>query len=130
MVNDQYPHLKALSQAPELSLQLKNAREYMNSALANLQAADKSIDRLDRRVAALRAGFQMHAQDKTNRRLSVLTILSAIFMPMTLLAGIWGMNFAYMPELGFPYAYPIALGLIALLGSGMYVFFRKHGWFE
>jgi Mg2+ and Co2+ transporter CorA len=58
--------------------------------LANLQAADRSLDRLSERISALRAGFQMHAQDKTNRKLGMLTILSAIFMPITLLAGIGG----------------------------------------
>jgi magnesium transporter len=60
----------------------------------------------------------------------MLTILSAIFMPVTLLASIWGMNFATMPELGLPYAYPIALGVMVAVGSGMYLFFRKTGWFD
>ena len=43
----------------------------------------------------------MHAQEKTNRRLGMLTILSAIFMPITLLAGIWGMNFEGMRRRGY-----------------------------
>jgi magnesium transporter len=98
--------------------------------LANLQAADRSLDRLSERISALRAGFQMHAQDKTNRKLGMLTILSAIFMPITLLAGIWGMNFEIMPELKFPFAYPVALGLMALIAAGMYRFFRRGGWFD
>jgi magnesium transporter len=102
----------------------------MNCALANLQAADQSLDRQDQRIGALRSGFQMYAQDKTNRRLNMLTILSAIFMPITLLAGIWGMNFETMPELKYPFSYPIALGLMALIGSGMYLFFRRKGWLD
>jgi magnesium transporter len=102
----------------------------MNCALANLQVADRSLDRLGERIGALRAGFQMHAQDKTNRKLGMLTILSAIFMPITLLAGIWGMNFETMPELKFPFAYPVALGLMALIAAGMYRFFRRGGWFD
>jgi magnesium transporter len=88
------------------------------------------VDRLDERIGALRSGFQMHAQDKTNRRLGMLTILSAIFMPITLLASIWGMNFETMPELKYPFSYPIALGLMALIGSGGYLYFRKTGWFD
>jgi magnesium transporter len=51
-------------------------------------------------------------------------------MPSTLLAGIWGMNFEWMPELKVPFAYPIALGLMGLIGSGMYLFFRRTGWFD
>jgi len=72
----------------------------------------------------------MNAQDQTNRRLNMLTILSAIFMPVTLLAGIWGMNFEIMPELKFPFAYPLALGFMVAVGTGMYLFFRKTGWLE
>ncbi len=102
----------------------------MNWALVNLQAADKSLRWLDERVGALRSGFQMHAQEKTNRRLGMLTILSAIFMPITLLAGIWGMNFETMPELKYSFAYPVALGLMAVIGTGMYLFFRRTGWFD
>ena len=59
-----------------------------------------------------------------------VTILSAIFMPSTLLAGIWGMNFEWMPELKVPFAYPIALGLMGLIGTGMYLFFRRKGWLD
>ena len=102
----------------------------MNCALVGLQAADGALTSLDARVGALRAGFQMHAQDKTNSRLGMLTILSAIFMPITLLAGIWGMNFEDMPELKVAYAYPIALGVMTLVGAGMYLFFRRSGWFD
>jgi len=60
----------------------------------------------------------------------MLTILSAIFMPKTLVAGIWGMNFRTMPELSHRFGYPIALGLIALVGWGMFFYFRRTGWFD
>jgi magnesium transporter len=130
VVSDQLPPLRALGSTDKPFFKLKDAQEYMNCALANLQAADRSLDRLGERIGALRAGFQMHAQDKTNRKLGMLTILSAIFMPITLLAGIWGMNFETMPELKYAFAYPVALGLMALIGSGMYLYFRRTGWFD
>ena len=93
-------------------------------------AADKAADRLDKRIIALRSAFQMNAQEKTNRRLGILTVLSAIFMPMTFLAGIWGMNFEGMPELKHPLAYPSVLGIMIIIASGMYLYFRKSGWFD
>ena len=130
VVSDQLPSLQALSATDKPFFKLKDAQEHMNCALANLQAADRSLDRLRERIGALRAGFQMHAQDKTNRKLGMLTILSAIFMPITLMAGIWGMNFEIMPELKFAFSYPMALGLMTLIGSGMYFFFRRTGWFD
>lgn len=130
MVSDQLPCLKALSMTDKPFFKLKDAREYMNCAIVNLQAAEASLDWLDGRLAALSSGFEMHAQDKTNRRLGRLTILSAIFNPATLLAGIWGMNWTVMPELQLPFGYPIALGFMALCGLGMYLFFRRNGWFD
>jgi magnesium transporter len=130
LINDQMPSLQALSATDKPFFQLKDARDYLNSALANVQAADRSLDRLDMRVGALRLGFQMNAQEETNRRLNILTVLSAIFLPMTFLAGIWGMNFEGMPELKVPIGYPMALGIMALIGSGMFLFFRRHGWFD
>jgi len=85
---------------------------------------------LDQHFDAMFSAFHMHSQDKTNRRLDILTILSAIFMPSTLMAGIWGMNVEFMPELKLSFAYPVALGLMAALGAGMFCFFRKKGWFK
>lgn len=130
VVSDQLPCLLSLSATDKHFFNLKASREYMNSALANLQSADSSLDRLDKRIDGLRSGFEMYAQEKTNRRLNMLTILSMIFSPITLMAGVWGMNFEFMPELKFQFAYPVALGLMALTGWGMYFFFRRTGWFN
>jgi magnesium transporter len=130
VVSSQLPCLKALSATDKPFFKLKDAQEYMNCVLANMRAAERNLDRLDARIGALRSGFQMHAQDRTNRKLGMLTILSAIFMPITLLAGIWGMNFEIMPELKYAFSYPMALGLMALIGSGMYLYFRRGGWFD
>jgi magnesium transporter len=129
VVSDQLPSLQALSTIDRPFFRIKDTRDYLNCAVTNLQAADGTVTWLDQQVDALRSGFQMHAQDKTNRRLGMLTILSAIFMPITLLAGIWGMNFETMPELGYPISYPLALGLMIVIGWGMYLFFRRTGWF-
>ena len=130
VIGDQLPALQALRATDKPYFEMADAQDYLNCAVTNLQVADRSSDWQEGRIRALRLGFQMHAQEKTNRRLNLLTILSAVFTPLTFLAGIWGMNFVHMPELNLRYAYPIALGAMALVGSGMYFFFRKNGWFE
>ena len=119
-----------MSQTRKAFFSFDDAEEYMNCALVNLQAVDGSLDWLDGRISALRSGFDMHAQDETNRRLNVLTILSAIFNPATLLAGIWGMNFVNMPLLGNPYGYYVAMSIMVIIGVLMYLFFRRGGWFD
>ena len=130
VVSDQLPVIEALNASEKPFFSPRDGREYLHCAMVNLQAADRILDRQDRRVDALRSGFQMYGQEKTNRRLNALTILSAIFMPITLLAGIWGMNFEAMPELKYTYSYPLAIASMVLIGVGMYLFFRRDGWFE
>lgn len=130
VVGDQLPSLMAMSKINKPFFPLDDAQEYMNCALVNLQAVDSSLDWMDGRISALHAGFDMHAQDQTNRRLNMLTILSAIFNPATLLVGFWGMNFTNMPLLEKPYGYHAACGLILLTGVFMYLFFRRGGWFD
>ncbi|MCO8120607.1 hypothetical protein NHH03_02570 [Stieleria sp. TO1_6] len=130
VVSEQLPSLESLRTIEESFFANKDSALHMHCALANLQAADRSIDRLDRRIGDLRAGFQMFAQDKTNHRLGLLTILSAIFMPITLLAGIWGMNFQDMPELDSPMGYPLAIGMMVMIPALMLYYFYRNGWFE
>lgn len=130
VVRDQLPSQQAFKTTERHSSDLRQVREYMNCAMANLEAADGSLHWLLERIGVLSLSFQMHGQDKTNRRLDLLTILSAIFNPITLLAGIWGMNFINMPELNYPYSYPVALGLMGVIASGMYIYFRRHGWLD
>jgi magnesium transporter len=130
VVSDQIPAVQALSTTDKPFFQHKDTQEHLNCALVNLEAALGALRRLDDKVGDLRAEIQMHAQEKTNHRLAVLTVFSAIFMPLTLMAGIWGMNFEGMPELKFAFGYPLSLGLMAFIGTAMYLFFRKGGWFD
>ncbi len=130
VVGDQLPSLESLSAIDKPFFQLEVAGEYVTCALVNLRAADGALNWMDQRIGALHSALQMYSQSKTNRRLGMLTILSAIFMPMTLVAGIWGMNFVNMPELDYRFGYPMALGVIAVIGSAMFVFFRRSGWFD
>jgi magnesium transporter len=72
--------------------------------------------------------------NRTNEIMKVLTIIGAIFIPLTFIAGIYGMNFnpdiskLNMPELNWTMGYPMALGLMAAIALGMIWFFRRKGW--
>ena len=66
--------------------------------------------------------------NRTNEIMRVLTVLSTIMLPLTLIAGIYGMNFEHMPELHWLHGYPFALGLMAATALVMLVFFWKKGW--
>ncbi len=66
--------------------------------------------------------------NRMNDIMKVLTIFAAIFIPLTFMAGIYGMNFERMPELSWPYAYPTLLLAMATVAAGMLLFFRRKGW--
>ncbi len=66
--------------------------------------------------------------NRMNQVMKVLTIIATIFMPLTFLAGIYGMNFRHMPELGWPWGYPLVLVLMFALAGAMIYFFKKRNW--
>jgi len=65
---------------------------------------------------------------RTNEVMRVLTVVSTIFIPLTFIVGLYGMNFEYMPELKTHYGYPVTLGIMLLLAIGMLAVFRKKKW--
>ena len=66
--------------------------------------------------------------NRMNEIMKVLTIIATIFIPLTFIVGVYGMNFDNMPELHLRYGYFIVLGLMALLGLGMFAWFIHKGW--
>jgi len=67
--------------------------------------------------------------NKMNEVMKVLTIISTIFIPLTFMAGIYGMNFDYMPELHYKYAYFILCGIMVVVFLSMLYYFKKKKWF-
>jgi magnesium transporter len=66
--------------------------------------------------------------NKLNAVMKVLTIIATIFMPLTFIAGIYGMNFKYMPELEWRWGYPAVWLIVVIIGISMSVYFRKKKW--
>jgi magnesium transporter len=63
-----------------------------------------------------------------NAIIKIFSVVAVIFLPPTLVASIYGMNFRFMPELGWPYGYPLALGIMALSALVPVLYFRRKGW--
>jgi len=66
--------------------------------------------------------------NRQNEVMKVLTIMASIFIPLTFLAGVYGMNFQNMPELSSRWGYPILLTIMFVTATMMFVFFRRRGW--
>jgi magnesium transporter len=130
IVQGQLPIIMTTISSDRPSKNPESSLEYLRWAAANLKSADRKLEWLERRIEVMRSLIDMHAQDRTNRRLGRLTILSMIFMPVTFLAGIWGMNFKSMPLLSLDYGYILALIIMLLISAGMYFYFHRKGWFD
>ena len=72
--------------------------------------------------------FNSAVSNRTNDIMRVLTIFAAIFIPLTFLAGIYGMNFDYLPGLHYRYAYYIFWGAMVAIAAGLILFFKRKGW--
>jgi magnesium transporter len=86
------------------------------------------LDGLKDQSASLMELTMALADRQTNEVMKVLTIIATIFIPLTFVAGIYGMNFEKMPELSWAYGYPAALGVMLTAAIFMLRFFRKKGW--
>ncbi len=65
---------------------------------------------------------------RTNDIMKVLTIVATIFVPLTFICSLYGMNFDYMPELHYRWSYPLVLCFMAIVAIGMLLFFRRKKW--
>jgi magnesium transporter len=66
---------------------------------------------------------------RLNEVMKALTVVSTIFLPLTFLAGVYGMNFKYFPELNWWFGYPLLWVIFIMIVLGMLAFFKKRGWF-
>jgi magnesium transporter len=106
--------------------------EDVHPFLADLRAHTLQIsDALESMRESLGAVMDAHlsvVSMRTNEVMKVLTIMASIFIPLTFVAGIYGMNFQHMPELEMRWAYPAIWAVMIFMGLGMVVYFRRRGW--
>lgn len=88
----------------------------------------ESIDVERDLIAGTMEAYLSMIANRTNDIMKVLTIFSAIILPVNLIASIYGMNFEHMPELGWHYGYLWAFGLMAVVGTMMLIWFTRKGW--
>ena len=74
-------------------------------------------------------GPQLRLPDASlNEAMKALTVISSIFIPVTFIVGVYGMNFKYMPEINSPYAYGIVWGVMIAVMISMALFFKRKNW--
>jgi magnesium transporter len=92
-----------------------------------LQAAE-TVENYRELVAGVMEVNLSAVSNGMNKIMKVLTIISTLFIPLTFIVGVYGMNFEIMPELHFPYGYPVIMGIMLLVAAGMLIFFKRRRW--
>jgi len=103
---------------------------YFNNLRAIYDNSQRGVERLEKRISGLQQHHASIIQDATNKRLKILSILSAVYLPATLIAGIYGMNFDYMPILGMRFGYYLVLCIMAAIVGAQFFIFYRRGWFK
>ena len=101
---------------------------YLRDVYEHIIQINDSIEMQRDIVASIMDLYLSGVSNKMNQVMQVLTIISTIFIPMTFIAGIYGMNFDHMPELHWKYGYFAVWGLMLVLGVSLLLFFRKKHW--
>ena len=103
-------------------------RNYLGDLHDHAIQTSDAMDSYNELLAGMHDFYQSIAGQRLNEVMKVLTIISTLFVPLTFVAGIYGMNFQHMPELGWKWAYPLFWCVIIGVGLGMLVFFRRRRW--
>ncbi len=101
---------------------------YLRDTYDHIAQIVELIDSAREMASDLADAYLSNVSHRTNEIMKVLTLMASIFIPLTFLAGIYGMNFEHMPELGSRNGYFIALGVMATLAVGMTAYFKHRGW--
>jgi magnesium transporter len=106
----------------------KNTIIYMRDVYDHTIRLIDMVDTLREVISDLTNLYLSSVSNRMNEIMKVLTIISTIFIPMTFLAGVYGMNFEFMPELRYRWGYPATLVVMLGIGIVMLTYFRKKRW--
>jgi magnesium transporter len=112
----------------ESSLFKESTRIYLRDVYDHTIQVIDTIETFRDMVSGMLDIYLSSVSNRMNAVMKVLTIIATIFMPITFIAGIYGMNFRYMPELESKWGYPFVLFIMVGIGVCMLIYFRKKRW--
>ena len=112
----------------ELSLIQEATKIYFRDVYDHTIWVIDTIERYREMITGMLDIYFSSVSDKMNKIMMFLTIIGTIFLPLTFITGIYGMNFRYMPELKWPWAYPSVLIFMFFISIGMLLYFKKKRW--
>lgn len=105
-----------------------NTKLYLRDVLDHTSQAIDIVETFREMLSNMLDVYLSNLSYRMNEVMKVLTIIATIFMPITFISSIYGMNFRYMPELGWRWAYPAVLGLMVVIVLWMLLYYRRKKW--
>jgi Mg2+ and Co2+ transporter CorA len=130
LVENQLYCISALNACDNEILHDPHRKAYIQDLLSEMEIAQRGIYRLESRVKDLFNDYQAAGSGRVEKRLRLLTIISAITLPLGMVAGLLGMNVGGLPGTTTPYGFIIVLGLMILIVAVEYWYFKRKGWFD
>jgi len=112
----------------ESSFITQSTLRYLNDVYDHLNQIVQTIDNFREMISDMMDLLMANNANRMNSIMTTLTIISSIFIPLTFIVGIYGMNFKYLPELEWRYGYPMIMSLMFFIGMGMYLYMRRKRW--
>jgi magnesium transporter len=106
----------------------KETRAHLKTLVRDVQSLQDHATFVAAKVSYLQDGTLGLINNEQNNIIKIMSVAAIVFLPPTLFASIWGMNFHFMPELDEVWAYPLAIAIIAISGAMPYIYFKRRGW--
>ena len=106
----------------------ESTKIYLRDVYDHVIQVIDSIENYREMISGMLDIYLSSVSNRMNEVMKVLTIIATIFIPLTFIAGIYGMNFEYMPELGWEWGYPLVWMIMILIGLSMFMYFRRKRW--
>jgi len=130
LIENQLYCIAGLNASDNEALQEPHRKAYLQDLASEVEIAQRGIYRLEDRVNDLHAYYQMAGSDRVEKRLRILTIVSAITLPLGLIAGLLGMNVGGLPGSKYPYGFIIVIVLLVAIAVVELWYFKRKGWFD
>ena len=121
--------ISSLGQGGNTALIKDSTRIYLRDIHDHTVQVIDTVETLREIIYGMFDIYLSSVSNRMNEVMKVLTVFATIFIPLTFLVGVYGMNFKFMPELEWRWSYPLLWGFMIAVAGGMLVYFRKRKWF-
>lgn len=111
-----------------ISLVNHSLKLYFRDLLDHIFNLMETTETIREMLASILDIYLSSVSNRLNQIMKVLTIIATLFMPLTFIVGVYGMNFKFMPELEWRWAYPAVWGFMITVSVMMYLYFKRKGW--